>query len=100
MNQRTKNINRAILQAKRRDNFTCQVSGKTKEFATLDGAHILCRNNGYKEYDPTDSRNIITLERSVHQDYDSNHSNKDKYDWLMRHDLYRYAKRLKRITGL
>lgn len=96
MHRRTKEINKAILKAKDRDNWTCQVTGKSKRDGWIvDGAHIFpSRNNPKPENDPTNSDYIVTLWRMKHFEFDKNKTPQDRIDWLRKNGLSKFADRL------
>ena len=99
VNSRTKKINKAVAGAKARDGYMCLVCKLGHNYGlTLDGAHLLPRNNPAPNNDPTDTRNIMTLCRKHHKAYDSlNHS--DKGGWLKENGLYHFAERLAFLRG-
>ena len=95
MKQRTKDINKAIREAKKRDGC-CLVTGVKHG---LDGAHLLPRNVGFKRYDPRNPLNILTLHRIQHQSFDMNHSPESKIAWLDNKGLHDWANRIRWIIG-
>ena len=99
MHQRTKDINKAIAHAKRRDNHRCIVTSFGTDDCPIDGAHLLPRNSPWPLNDPTNPDYIMTLARHVHKDYDSHTDPIRKLLWLKRNGLNVFYRRLAVILG-
>ena len=89
--QRTRDIKRAIREAKKRDGYRCRVCGSEQ----VDGAHLLPRRHPAPEYDSAGANWIMALCRLHHREYDSSAFVSSKYEWCLRHGLDREAKMLK-----
>lgn len=68
-------------------------------FNRPEGAHILPRNNPAKNYDSSKLESLIPLCRTHHREYDSNHTHKDRVEWLKLHNLDWYANKLQEFLG-
>lgn len=90
MSARKTRIDKAVFKAKARDGH-CLRCGNPK----IDGAHLLPRNVPYPRYDPSDSKNVISLCRKCHQEYDSHSRPEEKLEWLLDYGLAIPAQRLK-----
>ena len=94
MHERTKEINRAIAKAKKRDNYRCLLCGRGESTGdSVDGAHIASRN-GSHGIDPRDAGLILTLCREHHIQYDSLSLMVTRRAWLERRGLEMFSVRL------
>lgn len=84
MSKRAADIDHAIRLAKQRDNHTCRVCGDNS--GPVEGAHLLPRRIGFREYDPASAKFIVTLCPHCHRrelgGYDSHSSVDAKIEWL------------------
>ncbi len=96
MNRRTKEIEAAIVMAKKAANYRCLVCGRGKEHGErLHGSHLLPRNNPAPRNDPTNPDYIMALCVEHDLQYDAIKLDASRVTWLSRHGLHEYAERLK-----
>lgn len=89
--QRTRDIKRAIKEAKKRDGYRCRHCGETP----VHGAHLIPRNVSVPEYHPANPDWIVTLCGKCHYVFDSGHTVKAKLKCAKAFGLDREAKMLK-----
>ncbi len=89
--QRTRDIKRAIREAKKRDGYRCKHCGETP----VHGAHLLPRNVSVPEYHPANPDWIVTLCGKCHYVFDSGHTVKAKLKCAKAFGLDREARMLK-----
>lgn len=92
--QRTRDIQRAIREAKKRDGYKCRHCGESP----VHGAHLLPRNLAVPEYDPANPDWIVTLCWKCHYVFDSGHTVKAKYKVAQSFGLTREAAMLKLLV--
>lgn len=92
-------VQRARDAARKRDNYTCQSTGRTKRQGYLiDGAHLLPVRYAGGTYDPTNPDHVVSLCRVLHTEYDRNKTIESRAEWLRRHGLSQWADKLIEIA--
>lgn len=92
-------VQKARNDARKRDSYTCQVSGRrAADGYEIDGAHLLPVRYAGGSYDPTDRDNVVSLWRVLHIDFDSNQTPESRAEWLRAHGLTAWADRLLEVA--
>lgn len=95
MHDLTKRTNHAIIEAKKRDQYRCQVCFQGKDHGiVVEGAHALVRRAGYPWYHQDDKKWIVTLCYRHHRGIgglDNFSAPLDRAQWFEDHGLIKYA---------
>lgn len=88
VHKRSKNIDRAIKLAKKRDHAP-----------GCDGAHLFPRNCPFPRYRPDDVRFIVSMEREEHQIFDAIKDHRKRAEYLRRRGWPIFADRILWVIG-
>jgi hypothetical protein len=86
--------------ARKRDDYTCQITGRGRHTGDeVHGAHLFPVNSPFPLYDPTDPRFVVTLLWKKHKEMDNIKNHVKRAQWLRNHGLHYYANLILETIG-